>query len=244
MGRPVLVEILHRTKNGDDSQGGYRGTSSRSSPQRRLNQDNRDRALLWGAKSAGSPTLYRPESILGMSHHATSYHQGSPRALVTMSSPRALAGAIAAATRLVLGPTFGQGTRPSILPRRQGRSRRRTPPFHDPSLPRVDWEDVPTVSLRVGFDTANHGAVSRSSVISGAAGPSNLAICRSAPNPMPRPWGTIPRAKHRLHRRPKLRRLANAALLFQQPNREPPSGGTTPAGRTHRRHSKTASSGP
>lgn len=96
----------------------------------------------------------------------------------------------------------------------------------DPFKPQVFrawmWEDVPGQYPAAVLDAANHGATSRYSVVSVSGGPANLDDLPKRHEPKPA-WDNIfvqnTAATVGLNFKAD---FANAALLFQQPNREQP----------------------
>jgi len=176
----------------------------------------------WGAKSAGSPTLYRPENYTYDGHVQPLAYVIAPGAYVNDVS-RAIAGGDRGGQR-TLGLAPSSDTSTSFDFEKGDRIEQAIGP--DPFKPQVFrswlWEDVPGQYPAAIFDVSNQGATSRYSVLSVAGGPANLddVIKRHEPKPA---WDNIMVVNTAATIGLNLKAdFANAAILFHQPNREQP----------------------
>jgi hypothetical protein len=176
----------------------------------------------WGAKSAGSPTLYRNENYTWDGHERPLSYVIAPGTYVNDVS-RALAGGDRGGQRtLGLAPFSDQA---SSLTFEKGDKLEQAigpDPFKPEAFRVWIWEDVPGQYPAAIIDAANHGAVSRYSVISVAGGPANLEDVAKRHEPKPA-WDNVIVVNTAATVGLNLKAdFATAAILFQQPNREQP----------------------
>ncbi|WP_254511272.1 hypothetical protein [Anatilimnocola floriformis] len=176
----------------------------------------------WGAKSAGSPTLYRNDNYTWDGHEKPLSYIIAPGTYVN-DVARALAGGDRGGQRTLGIAPFADATNGNTFEKGDKLEQAIGPDPFKPEAMRVwMWEDVPGQYPAAVLDAANHGAVSRYSVISVAGGPANLDDIAKRHEPKPA-WDNIivmnSAATVGLNFKAD---FANAALLFQQPNREQP----------------------
>jgi hypothetical protein len=176
----------------------------------------------WGAKSAGSPTLYRPENYTWDGHIRPLSYVIAPGAYVNDVS-RAVAGGDRGGQRVLgLAPHSAAGTSFDFAPGDRVEQAIGPDPFKPEAMRVWMWEDVPGQYPAAVFDVANYGAVSRYSVLTVAGGPETLDEVAKRHEPKPA-WDNIivqnAAATVGLNLRAD---FANAAILFQQPHREQP----------------------
>lgn len=174
----------------------------------------------WGAKSAGSPTLYRNENYTWDGHIKPLDYVIAPGTYVNDVS-RAIPGGdrggqkiLGVAPHSAMNSAFdfekGDPIEQAIGP--------------DPFKPQVFrtwmWEDVPGQFPSAVLDAANNGAVSRYSVVTVAGGPANLDDVAKRHEPKPA-WDNVivvnSAATVGLNFKAD---FARAAILFQQPHHE------------------------
>jgi len=176
----------------------------------------------WGAKSAGSPNLYRSENYTWDGHERPLRYIIAPGAYVNDVSRAIPGGNRGGQNTLGLAPHSGQNT---VFYFAQGdKVEQAIGP--DPFKPQIFrtwmWEDVPGQFPAGVLEAANHGAVSRYSVVHMRGGPSNLDDLEKRHEPKPA-WDNILVQDSAATIGFNLKAdFANAAILFQQPNREQP----------------------
>lgn len=176
----------------------------------------------WGAKSAGGPTLYNNENYTWDGHVRPLSYIIAPGTYVNDVS-RAVAGGdrggqrkLGVAAHAGINSKFdfeaGDPIEQAIGP----------DPFKPQAFRVWMWEDVPGQFPAAVMDVANHGAVSRYSVISVAGGPANLDDVQKRHEPKPA-WDNVivvnTAATVGLNFKAD---FAKAAILFQQPHHEQP----------------------
>jgi hypothetical protein len=176
----------------------------------------------WGAKSAGSPTLYRPENYTWDGHVAPLSYIIAPGTYVNDVS-RALPGGDRGGERMLgLAPHAAQGTKYDFAQGDKVEQAIGPDPFKPEVLRAWMWEDVPGQYPAAVLDTANNGAVSRYSVVTVSGGPANLDDLATRHEPKPA-WDNILVQNSAATVGFNLKAdFANAAILFHQPNREQP----------------------
>lgn len=176
----------------------------------------------WGAKSAGSPTLYNPENYTFDGHVRPLSYVIAPGTYVNDVS-RAVPGGdrggqrtLGVAAHSAMNSKFdfasGDPIEQAIGP--------------DPFKPQVFrswiWEDVPGQFPSAIFDIANNGAVSRYTVLSVRGGPANLDDVAKRHEPKPA-WDNIMVVDSAATVGMNFKAdFARAAILFQQPHHEQP----------------------
>lgn len=176
----------------------------------------------WGAKSAGSPTLYRTENYTWDGHIKPLSYIIAPGTYVNDVS-RAVAGGDRGGQRILgLAPHSGLASKWDFAPGDQVEQAIGPDPFKPQAMRVWMWEDVPGQFPSAVFDIANHGAVSRYSVMSVAGGPANIDELEKRHEPKPA-WDNILVVNTAATVGLNLKAdFAQAAILFQQPNREQP----------------------
>jgi hypothetical protein len=176
----------------------------------------------WGAKSAGSPTLYRTENYTWDGHVRPLNYVIAPGTYVNDVSRAVPGGDRGGQRTLGLAPHSAAGT-PFDFAKGDAIEQAIGPDPFKPQPMRVwMWEDVPGQYPSAVFDIANHGAASRYSVLSVAGGPSSLDDVEKRHEQKPA-WDNImvvnSAATVGLNFKGDVKK---AAILFQQPNREQP----------------------
>lgn len=176
----------------------------------------------WGAKSAGSPTLYRNENYTWDGHEKPLSYIIAPGTYVNDVS-RALAGGDRGGQRVLgLAPFTDSGNGHTFEKGDKLEQAIGPDPFKPEAMRVWMWEDVPGQYPAAVLDAANHGAVSRYSVISVAGGPANLDDVSKRHEPKPA-WDNVIVVNTAATVGLNLKAdFATAAILFQQPNREQP----------------------
>ena len=176
----------------------------------------------WGAKSAGSPTLYRPENYTWDGHLAPLSYIIAPGTYVNDVS-RAVPGGDRGGQRVLgVAPHSAQGTKLDFAKGDKIEQAIGPDPFKPQVFRAWMWEDVPGQFPAAVLDTANNGAVSRYSVVSVRGGPANLDDLGKRHEPKPA-WDNILVQDSAATVGFNLKAdFANAAILFHQPNREQP----------------------
>jgi hypothetical protein len=176
----------------------------------------------WGAKSAGSPTLYRPENYTWDGHVRPLSYLIAPGAYVNDVS-RAVAGGDRGGQRVLgLAPHSAQATSVDFAAGDRVEQAIGSDPFKPEAMRVWIWEDVPGQYPAAVFDVANYGNVSRYSVLTVAGGPEKLDDVAQRHEPKPA-WDNIIVQNAAVTVGLNLRAdFANAAILFQQPHREQP----------------------
>lgn len=176
----------------------------------------------WGAKSAGSPTLYRPENYTWDGHERPLSYLIAPGTYVNDVS-RAVPGGDRGGQRMLgVAPHGARGTPLDFAPGDKIEQAIGPDPFKPQAMRVWMWEDVPGQYPAAVLDVANYGAVSRYSVISVRGGPANLDDLAKRHEPKPA-WDNILVQDSAVNVGLNLKAdFATAAILFQQPNREQP----------------------
>lgn len=174
----------------------------------------------WGAKSAGSPTLYRPENYTYDGHDAPLEYIIAPGAYVNDVSQAIPGGDRGQRRTLGMAPSSDAGSEFDFAAGDAVEQAIGPDPFKPQPMRIWMWEDVPGQFPAAVFDVANHGATSRYSVLSVAGGPANLNDVAKRHEPKPA-WDNImvvnTSATTGLNFKAD---FANAAIQFNQPNRE------------------------
>ncbi|NBR85013.1 MAG: hypothetical protein EB141_04565 [Verrucomicrobia bacterium] len=176
----------------------------------------------WGAKSAGSPTLYRTDNYTWDGHVRPLSYVIAPGAYVN-DVARAIPGGdrggqrtLGLAAHAGVGTTFdfekGDAIEQAIGP----------DPFKPTAMRVWSWEDVPGQFPAAILEAANNGATARYSVVTARGGPANLDDLAKRHEPKPA-WDNImvvdSAATIGLNFKAD---FARAAILFQQPYHEQP----------------------
>lgn len=176
----------------------------------------------WGAKSAGSPTLYKTENYTWDGHIRPLSYVIAPGAYVN-DVARAIPGGDRGGQRtLGLAPHPDVGT-PHDFEKGDAIEQAIGPDPFKPTAFRVwTWEDVPGQFPAAIVEAANNGATARYSVVSARGGPANLDDLTKRHEPKPA-WDNImvvdSAATIGLNFKAD---FARAAILFQQPYHEQP----------------------
>ena len=174
----------------------------------------------WGAKSAGSPTLYRNENYTWDDHVRPLSYVIAPGAYVNDVS-RALAGGDRGGQRtLGVAPHSAMNT-PVDFEKGDAIEQAIGPDPFKPQAFRVwMWEDVPGQFPAAVIDVANNGAASRYSVLTVAGGPSNLDDVAKRHEQKPA-WDNVMVVRTAATVGLNFNAdFARAAILFQQPHHE------------------------
>jgi hypothetical protein len=180
------------------------------------------RRYWWGAKSAGSPTLYRRESYSWDGHLRPLDYLIAPGTYVNDVS-RALPGGDRGGQRtLGLAPYPDQGSRFDFEPGDAIEQAIGPDPFKPQPFRVWMWEDVPGAFPSAIFDLANYGAASRYAVLNIHGGGATLEEAAKRQEQKPA-WDNIMVLDSAAGVGFNLKAdFADAAILFQQPNREQP----------------------
>ena len=174
----------------------------------------------WGAKSAGGPTLYKPDNYTWDGHVRPLDYVIAPGAFVNDVSraipggdrggQRTLGLAIHSAANTPFDFETGDAVEQAIGP----------DPFKPQGIRVWSFEDVPGQYPAAILEAANNGATSRYSVVSARGGPANLDDLAKRHEPKP-PWDNVlvvdSAATVGLNFRAD---FAKAAILFNQPYHE------------------------
>ena len=176
----------------------------------------------WGAKSAGSPTLYNPENYTWDDHVRPLGYIIAPGTYVNDIS-RAVAGGDRGGQRVLgLAPHSAQGGEFDFAPGDRVEQAIGPDPFKPNVFRSWIWEDVPGQYPASVFEVANNGATSRYAVMWARGGQSNLDDIAKRHEPRPA-WDNIvvvdSAATVGLNFKAD---FAKAAILFQQPYHEQP----------------------
>lgn len=174
----------------------------------------------WGAKSAGSPTLYKTDNYTWDGHVRPLGYVIAPGAYVNDVS-RAIPGGDRGGQRtLGLAPHSGVGTAFDFEKGDAVEQAIGPDPFKPEAFRVWTWEDVPGQYPAAIIDAANHGATSRYSVVTVAGGPANLDDLAKRHEPKPA-WDNVlvvnTAATVGLNFKAD---FAKAAILFNQPFHE------------------------
>jgi hypothetical protein len=170
----------------------------------------------WGAKSAGSPTLYKTENYTWDGHVRPLGYVIAPGAYVNDVS-RAIPGGDRGGQRtLGLAPHSGIGTAFDFEKGDAVEQAIGPDPFKPEAFRVWTWEDVPGQFPAAIIDAANHGATSRYSVVTVAGGPANLDdLAKRRDNVLVVNTAATIGLNFKAD-------FARAAILFQQPHHEQP----------------------
>ncbi|MCE9608557.1 MAG: hypothetical protein K8U03_27035 [Planctomycetia bacterium] len=176
----------------------------------------------WGAKSAGSPTLYRTENYTWDEHIRPLGYVIAPGTYVNDVS-RALPGGDRGGQRtLGVAPHAGIGTKSDFEKGDAVEQAIGPDPFKPQAFRVWMWEDVPGQFPAAVMDVANNGAASRYSVISIAGGPANLDDVEKRQEQKPA-WDNLIVANSAATIGLNFKAdFAKAAILFQQPHHVQP----------------------
>ncbi|HUT34022.1 MAG TPA: hypothetical protein VNE39_11105 [Planctomycetota bacterium] len=195
-------------------------------------KDLRIRRYWWGAKSAGSPTLYDPENYTWDGHVRPLKYIIAPGTYPCDLSRGVTPGGPSAGTTgrrtLVLAPYSDRGTAFDFAKGDSIEQAIGPDPFKPLAFRAFIWDEVPGAFPSPVFDIANMGAVPRDEGIAFRGGPTTLEDC--AKTRMRRPaWGSVVAIESAADVGLDCRAdFADAAILFRQPNRP-----QTLAWRTH-----------
>ena len=176
----------------------------------------------WGAKSAGSPTLYSLENCSWDGHLRPLSYVIAPGTYVNDVS-RALPGGDRGGQRIVgLAPYREQGSSLDFEPGDQIEQAIGPDPFKPQIFRSWMWENVPGPWPSAVFDIANLGAASRYSVMSVRGGPANLDDVARRQEKKPA-WDNFLVLQSSAGVGINCQAdFADAAILFQQPHHEQP----------------------
>jgi hypothetical protein len=176
----------------------------------------------WGAKSAGSPTLYAPDSYSWDGHLRPLDYVIAPGTYVNDVS-QALPGGDRGGQRILgLAPYRDQGTSFDFEKNDPIEQAIGPDPFKPQAFRVWMWEDVPGVYPAAVFDLANHGATSRFSALTIAGGGKTLEDVEKRRQKKPA-WdnGIVFNGAVGVGLNCKAD-FADAAILLHQPTREQP----------------------
>jgi len=177
----------------------------------------------WGAKSAGSPTLYNPDNYSRDGHEKALEYVIAPGSNVydvsrgVKSGVRYTGGALDRIIKLAPGPH--EGTPMDFAPGDPIGQAIGPDPFRP--IPFRSWlfEKVPGAFPAPVLDIANHSAVSRYSVMTVAGGPGDIEKCRTQRADKQPAWENIFRFESAAGNGIVFNGdTGNAALMFNQPN--------------------------
>lgn len=176
----------------------------------------------WGAKSAGSPTLYREDNYTWDGHRRPLAYVIAPGTYVNDVS-RALVGGDRGGQRILgVVPHAGTNTKFDFEKGDPIEQAIGPDPFRPEAFRVWIWEDVPGQFPAAIIDAANHGAASRYSVVSVAGGPANLDDVAKRHEQKPA-WDNVLVVNTAATVGLNLKAdFAKAAILFQQPYHEQP----------------------
>jgi hypothetical protein len=180
------------------------------------------RRFWWGAKNAGSPTLYSPDSQTWDGHLRPLTYVIAPGAFVNDVS-RAIPGGDRGGQRILgMAPYCDQATASDFAPGDPVEQAIGSDPFKPEAFRCWMWEDVPGPFPAAVLDFSNMGAASRFSAMTIAGGGSSLEDSAKRKEKKPA-WDNIIvlNAASGVGLNCKAD-FADAAILFNQPNREQP----------------------
>ncbi len=180
------------------------------------------RRFWWGAKSAGSPTLYSPDSQSWDGHLRPLTYVIAPGTYVNDIS-RALPGGDRGGQRILgLAPYRDQSSQADFAPGDLVEQAIGSDPFKPEAFRVWMWEDIPGPFPAAVFDLSNMGAASRYSAMTIAGGGSSLEDSANRKEKKPA-WDNVIvlNAACGVGLNCKAD-FAEAAILFNQPNREQP----------------------
>ena len=176
----------------------------------------------WGAKTAGSPTLYRRDNYTWDGHDRPLAYVVAPGTYVNDVS-QAIPGGDRGGQRTVgLAPHRDQGTRFDFAPGDAIEQAIGPDPFKPQAFRVWMWDNVPGAYPAAVIDLANHGAAARYSAITIGGGGASLAEAAQRHEQRPA-WDNVfvlnAAAGVGLNCNAD---FADAAILFQQPHAEQP----------------------
>jgi hypothetical protein len=180
------------------------------------------RRYWWGAKSAGSPTLYRSENYTWDEHLRPLEYVIAPGTYVNDVS-RAVPGGDRGGQRVLgLAPYRDVNSLFDFAPGDAVEQAIGPDPFRPEAFRVWMWEDVPGAFPSPVFDLANHGAASRHSALTVAGGPRTLEEAAKRPQQKPA-WENVLVVNTAVGVGLNFKAdVADAAILLQQPNHEQP----------------------
>lgn len=180
------------------------------------------RRYWWGAKSAGSPTLYRHDNYSWDDHDRPLSYVIAPGTYVNDVSGALVADNRPSQRTLGIVPFGDQGTSFDFEPGDTVEQAIGPDPFKPQAFRVWMWEDVPGAFPSAVFDIANHGAASRYSVLTVAGGGTTLEQAAQRQEQKPA-WDNVlvlnAAAGVGINCQAD---FADAAILFKQPNHEQP----------------------
>jgi len=185
-------------------------------------KDIKIKRFWWGAKEAGSPTLYDPENYTRDGHVRELSYVIAPGTYVNNISeavnPNRASGLPGRST-VYLAPYKDQGTEFDFEPGDAVEQAIGPDPFRPVPFRAWLWDEVPGAMPGRVFDVANHASISRDTVLFVGGGPSKLEDCKKRRDRRP-PWGSIVEitSASRVGLDCKAD-FSEAAILFRQPNR-------------------------
>jgi len=186
-------------------------------------KDLRIRRFWWGAKSAGSPTLFDPENYSRDGHLRPLRYIIAPGAYpcdlsrgVTPGGPSA---GIAGRTTLVLAPYADRGTPHDFAPGDPIEQAIGPDPFKPLAFRAFLWDEVPGAFPSPVFDIANLGTVPRDQCLAVRGGPTTLDAAAKSRTRRPA-WGSVLAIESAAEVGLDCNAdFADAAILLRQPNR-------------------------
>lgn len=176
----------------------------------------------WGAKSAGSPTLYDPENYTWDGHERPLSYIIAPGSYVNDVSKAVPGGDRGDRRVLGLAPHSAQGSELDFAPGDRVEQAIGPDPFKPNIFRAWLWEDVPSQFPASVFEVANNGAASRYAVLWARGGPASLDGVAKRHEPRPA-WDNIIVVDSAATVGLNLKGdFAKAAILFQQPHSEQP----------------------
>ena len=180
------------------------------------------RRYWWGAKSAGSPTLYSLENATWDGHLRPLAYAIAPGAWVADVSKAIPGGDRKSPRTLGLAPCADQGTPFDFAPGDPVEQAIGPDPFKPQAFRVWMWEDVPGAWPSAVLDFANHGAASRYAAMAVSGGGATLEDAEKRHERKPA-WDNVVTVQSACTVGINfMADTAKAAILFQQPNREQP----------------------
>jgi len=179
-------------------------------------KDIKIKRFWWGAKEAGSPTLYDPENYTRDVNYVI-----APGAYVNNVSeavnPNRASG-LPGRSAVYLAPYKDQGTEFDFEPGDPVEQAIGPDPFRPVPFRAWLWDEVPGAMPGRVFEVANHASISRDTVLHVSGGPKTLEDCKKRRDRRP-PWGSIVEitSASRIGLDCKAD-FSEAAILFRQPN--------------------------
>lgn len=180
------------------------------------------RRFWWGAKSAGSPTLYKMDSYTWDGHLRPLSYVIAPGTYVNDVSFAIAGGDRGGQRKLGIAPYGDQGTKADFEKDDDIEQAIGPDPFKPEAFRVWMWEDVPGVFPSAVFDLANNGAASRHAAMRIAGGGTKLEDVAKRAEQKPA-WDNIIYVSSVVNVGLNfVTDVANAAILFQQPGEEQP----------------------